>query len=69
MGVASAVELRQILGTDIDDLNKKKVKVLSPKSEEEVQGTKDDSGPTDEIVYKDSSTFLKVSFWTIKVLE
>lgn len=54
------MELRQILGTDIDDINKKKIR-LSTKSEEDVQGSKDDSVPTDEIVYKDSSTFLKVS--------
>lgn len=53
-------ELRQILGTDIDDVQKKKLKSISDKSENGVKDSKNDAGPTDEIVYKDSSTFLKV---------
>ena len=61
LGVSSVDELRQILGTDVDDTQKKKLKSVAEKSENGVKDSKGEAAPTDEIVYKDSSTFLKVS--------
>ena len=52
--------MRQILGTDVDDTQKKKLKSVSERSENGVKDLKGETAPTDEIVYKDSSTFLKV---------
>lgn len=59
LGVSSVDELRQVLGTDIDELQKKRDK--TSKSEDSSKD-KDDNGSANEIVYKDSSTFLKVFF-------
>lgn len=53
-------ELRQILGTDVNDTQKKKLKSVAEKSENGVKDSKSEVITTDEIVYKDSSTFLKV---------
>lgn len=53
-------ELRQILGTDVNDTQKKKLKSVAEKSENGVKDSKSEVVTTDEIVYKDSSTFLKV---------
>lgn len=55
-------ELRQILGTDVEDTQKKRGRLSNDKSDSAVKDVKDDVAPTDEIVYKDSSTFLKVSW-------
>lgn len=61
LGVSSVDELRQILGTDVEDVQKKRGRLSNDKSDSTVKDLKDDVAPTDEIVYKDSSTFLKVS--------
>lgn len=53
-------ELRQILGTDVNDTQKKKLKSVAEKSENGIKDSKNEVVTTDEIVYKDSSTFLKV---------
>lgn len=53
-------ELRQILGTDVEDAQRKKGRLSSDKSDGTIKDLKDDAAPMDEIVYKDSSTFLKV---------
>lgn len=53
-------ELRQILGTDVEDTQKKRGRLSNDKSDSAIKDLKDDAAPTDEIVYKDSSTFLKV---------
>ncbi|KAG5321939.1 MET14 methyltransferase, partial [Pseudoatta argentina] len=58
LGVSSVDELRQILGTNVEDTQKKRGKLSNDKSDGTVKDLKDDV-PTDEIVYKDSSTFLK----------
>lgn len=58
-------ELRQILGTDVEDTQKKRGRLSSDKSDGAVKDLKDDAAPTDEIVYKDSSTFLKVFTGTL----
>jgi len=60
LGVSSVDELRQILGTDVEDTQKKRGRLSNDKSDSAVKDLKDDVVPTDEIVYKDSSTFLKV---------
>jgi len=60
LGVSSVDELRQILGTDVEDTQKKRGRLSNDKSDSAVKDLKDDAVPTDEIVYKDSSTFLKV---------
>lgn len=52
-------ELRQILGTDVNDTQKKKLKSVAEKSENGIKDSKNEVVTTDEIVYKDSSTFLK----------
>lgn len=64
-------ELRQILGTDINDTQKKKLKSVAEKSENGVKDSKSEVVTTDEIVYKDSSTFLKVgkSVFILKEIE
>ncbi|XP_024889385.1 methyltransferase-like protein 14 homolog [Temnothorax curvispinosus] len=59
LGVSSVDELRQILGTDVEDTQKKRGRLSNDKSDGAVKDLKDDVAPTDEIVYKDSSTFLK----------
>ena len=59
LGVSSVNELRQILGTEINESQKKKIKVNASKSEEEKLEKQNNAAMTDEIVYKDSSTFLK----------
>lgn len=61
LGVSSVDELRQILGTDIDENQRKKTKNLEIENEK-LKNQKNDVIPADEIVYKDSSTFLKVIF-------
>jgi len=66
LGVSSVDELRQILGTDIEDTQKKRGKLSNDKSDGMVKDLKDDV-PTDEIVYKDSSTFLKVFISTLYI--
>lgn len=54
-------ELRQILGTDVEDSQRKRGRQSSDKSDKDaIKDLKDEVAPTDEIVYKDSSTFLKV---------
>lgn len=53
-------ELRQILGTDVEETQKKRGRLSTDKSDSAIKDLKDDAAPTDEIVYKDSSTFLKV---------
>jgi len=60
LGVSSVDELRQILGTDVEDTQKKRGRLSNDKSDSAIKDLKDDAAPTDEIVYKDSSTFLKV---------
>lgn len=60
--MSSVDELRQILGTDLNDTHKKKVKSLVTDEED-----KNKYRDSDEIVYKDSSTFLKVSFFIVMV--
>lgn len=60
-------ELRQILGTDVEDTQKKRGRLSNDKSDSTVKDLKDDVVPTDEIVYKDSSTFLKVSTGTLYI--
>lgn len=60
LGVSSVDELRQILGTDVEDTQKKRGRLSNDKSDNAMKDLKDDTAPTDEIVYKDSSTFLKV---------
>lgn len=60
LGVSSVDELRQILGTDVEDTQKKRGRLSNDKSDGAIKDLKDDTAPTDEIVYKDSSTFLKV---------
>lgn len=60
LGVSSVDELRQILGTDVEDTQKKRGRLSNDKSDNAMKDLKDDAAPTDEIVYKDSSTFLKV---------
>lgn len=63
MGVSSVGELRQILGTDVDGIQRKKEKTRTIECEDEkTKDQKDDIVPADEIVYKDSSTFLKVCY-------
>lgn len=52
-------ELRQILGTDVEDTQKKRNRLSNDKSDNAVKDLID-AALTDEIVYKDSSTFLKV---------
>ncbi|XP_066584762.1 N6-adenosine-methyltransferase non-catalytic subunit isoform X3 [Prorops nasuta] len=59
LGVSSVNELRQILGTDVDTVPKKKDQILSDCVENSLKNLKHVSSLTDEIVYKDSSTFLK----------
>lgn len=61
LGVSSVDELRQILGTDVEDLHRKRIKSSTCKAENLMADMKDHNAPTDEIVYKDSSTFLKVN--------
>ena len=58
MGVSSVDELRQILGTDVDGIQKKKGKTRSTKTDDDAKDPREETA--DEIVYKDSSTFLKV---------
>jgi len=65
LGVSSVDELRQILGTDVEDTQKKRGRLSNDKSDSTVKDLKDDVAPTDEIVYKDSSTFLKVPSRTL----
>lgn len=60
-------ELRQILGTDVEDTQKKRGRLSNDKSDGAVKDLKDDVAPTDEIVYKDSSTFLKVPAHTLYI--
>lgn len=60
LGVSSVDELRQILGTDVEDSQKKRARQSNDKSDGAIKDLKDEGAPTDEIVYKDSSTFLKV---------
>lgn len=60
LGVSSVDELRQILGTDVEETQKKRGRLSNDKSDSAIKDLKDDAAPTDEIVYKDSSTFLKV---------
>lgn len=58
--MSSVDELRQILGTDVDESKKKKSKVSScSKNKDEAKDKQNNTALTDEIVYKDSSTFLK----------
>lgn len=59
LGVSSVDELRQILGTDVDNSHKRKA--ASKDDNKQSKETKDDVAQSDEIVYKDSSTFLKVN--------
>jgi hypothetical protein len=59
LGVSSVDELRQILGTEIDETHKKKIRVALSKTENEAKERQNSTVVTDEIVYKDSSTFLK----------
>lgn len=66
LGVSSVDELRQILGTDVEDTQKKRGKLSNDKPDSTVKDLKDDV-PTDEIVYKDSSTFLKVFINTLYI--
>lgn len=68
LGVSSVDELRQILGTDVEDTQKKRGRLSNDKSDSTVKDLKDDVAPTDEIVYKDSSTFLKVPARTLYIL-
>lgn len=67
LGVSSVDELRQILGTDVEDTQKKRGRLSNDKSDSTIKDLKDDA-PTDEIVYKDSSTFLKVFTGTLYIL-
>jgi mRNA (2'-O-methyladenosine-N6-)-methyltransferase len=59
-------ELRQILGTDVENIQRKKNRLSNDKSDGTIKDLKDDVALTDEIVYKDSSTFLKVYTCIIK---
>jgi len=59
-------ELRQILGTDVENIQRKKNRLSNDKSDGTIKDLKDDVALTDEIVYKDSSTFLKVYIYIIK---
>lgn len=59
LGVANANELRQALGTDVDESQKKKLRKTSKKDEDEIKEKHNNTELADEIVYKDSSTFLK----------
>jgi len=59
-------ELRQILGTDVENIQRKKNRLSNDKSDGTIKDLKDDVALTDEIVYKDSSTFLKVYTYIIK---
>ena len=58
MGVSNVHELRQILGTDVYESQRKKVKLSVNQIQDDSQEDQNDS-VADEIVYKDSSTFLK----------
>lgn len=47
------------MGTDVDETHKKKVKATSNRSENDAKEKQNNTCGADEIVYKDSSTFLK----------
>lgn len=50
-----------MLGTDVDGIQRKKDKSRSTEDDDDkAKDDKNDVVPADEIVYKDSSTFLKV---------
>lgn len=59
LGVSSVDELRQILGTEVDEAQKKKIKVAPNKTDDDTKEKQNCTALADEIVYKDSSTFLK----------
>lgn len=51
----------------MEDTQKKRGRLSNDKSDSAVKDLKDDVAPTDEIVYKDSSTFLKVFTGTLYI--
>ncbi|XP_039287224.1 N6-adenosine-methyltransferase non-catalytic subunit isoform X2 [Nilaparvata lugens] len=59
-GVSNVAELRQALGTSVESPQKKVVRTEAPPAEvaDDIDKSKEDT-TTDELVYKDSSTFLK----------
>lgn len=63
LGVSSVDELRQILGTDVDGDQRKRTRTRALDSGEDKNKNQEENVlAADEIVYKDSSTFLKVHF-------
>jgi hypothetical protein len=59
LGVSNVAELRQALGTAIEPTPQKVAKKETPQPESTQEKSKKEE-TSDELVYKDSSTFLKV---------
>lgn len=60
LGVSNVAELRQALGTSVEVTPKKVGKKEEPQQETPQEKSVKEDASTDELVYKDSSTFLKV---------
>lgn len=60
LGVSNVAELRQALGTSVEVTSKKVSKKEAPQQEALQEKSVKEDATTDELVYKDSSTFLKV---------
>jgi hypothetical protein len=58
--VSNVDELRQALGTSVEAPSKKVFRESTPQEERVQEKVVTEDGSTDELVYTDSSTFLKV---------